>query len=126
MMLAERLARLFRYPAVTLDGNIEYLPLSFPASAPLKPTPPKASLALRLLHFAGQPGDVLGLETPGGPQQRRQLDRSALDDVGEVRRHPARSGQQFVGVAMDNLVDRPYVSLDRRRELAPLDLRQVG
>src|SRR3984893_17628856 len=90
MMLAERLARLFRYPAVTLDGNIEYLPLSFPASAPLKPTPPKASLALRLLHFAGQPGDVLGLETLGGPQQRRQLDRSALDDVGEVRRHPAR------------------------------------
>ena len=80
------------------------------------------SLVLGLLRRAGQPGDVLGLEAVGGPQQRRQLDRLALDDVGDVGRHPARPRQQIVGVALDDLGDRLHLVLGRRRELVAFDL----
>ena len=48
------------------------------ASARPQPTP---SLVLHFLCLSGQPADVVGRQSLGGPQERRQFDRMALDNV---------------------------------------------
>ena len=63
------------------------------SSASSKPWP-TPSLVLYLLCLPGQPGDVIGRQALGGPQQRRQFDRVALDDVRDVGGHPPRPRQQ--------------------------------
>src|SRR6516225_10028801 len=49
-----------------------------------------------------------------------------FDDLGQVGRYSARSGQKLVRIAADDLGDFSHLVLGRRRELVPLYLRQIG
>jgi hypothetical protein len=76
---------------------------------------------LCLLRLSCKPGYVLGAQSFRCSQEIRHFPWTLADDVGQVRRHAPRQGEQLIGITTNDFRDLPHLVLGRRVEIAALN-----